>query len=119
MRRYNPVIMSTIFKNIRVVIVTMLMLTLPEIGIEAQPVDAAKAEKSKLTIKPNSRDMNVVLRDNSMQRIGRERQKQAVQKKMQQMRQQKVGSRKLNQAKRQEMIQRRNQMIQQRNSKRR
>jgi hypothetical protein len=107
-------------KSFRFFLVTLILLlsSLTGINIEAQPAETSKTDKSKLTIKPNSRDMNVVLRDNTMQRVDRQRQK-AVQKKMQQLRQQKAGNKRVNQARRKEMIQRRNQMIQQRNSKRR
>lgn len=89
-------------------------------AVQAQNPEAAKIkiDKSKLGIKPNSRDMNVVIRSNNLQRLDRQRNNSMI-KKTPQLRQQKALKRSVNQSRRQEMMQRRKQMMEQRSRLRR
>lgn len=75
-------------------------------------------KKVKFVIKPNSRDEKVVMRDNQMKRIDKQRQ-QAIIQKMQQLRQKRLMMMKNDKNRRYEMMQRKKQMMQKRKSIRR
>ena len=98
----------------------VLFLGIAIFSLEAQTPENGKVknDKSRLTIKPNSRDITVVVRNNNFQRINRQRNQIMIQK-MQHLRQKKLMKKSIDQSRRQEMMQRRQQMIQQRKSVRR
>ncbi len=108
--------MRLIFKKI----IFLLFLGIATISLNAQIPDNSKAkiDKSHLSIKPNSRELNVVIRNNKFQRINKQRD-HLMMKKVKQMRQQKIMKKNINQSRRPEMMQRRKLMIQQRKSIRR
>jgi hypothetical protein len=74
--------------------------------------------KKQLSIRPNSRDYGIVIRNNSFQRIDRQRKQEFINK-MMQHRQMKTFKHGAKQTKRMEMMQRRKMMLQQRRAFRR
>ena len=78
----------------------------------------SRLQIKKLHIKPNSRDLNVSMRDNSFKRIEKPK-KQITVKEKKVKHHPKAIKKNTDQVKRKEMMQRRKQMIHQRNSKRR
>jgi hypothetical protein len=88
------------------------------LSIQAQTPDniALNGErKGKFVIKPNSREEKVVMRDNTLNRIDKQR-NQAVIQRMQQMRQKRLMMKKNDNVRRQEILQRRKLMMQKRRS---
>ncbi len=72
-------------------------------------------EKVKFIIKPNSREEKVVVRDNTLKRIDKQRKQAAIQR-MQQIRQKRMMILKNDKVRRSETIQRRKLMMQRRQS---
>lgn len=88
------------------------------ISVQAQTPENTNLKgerKVKFVIKPNSRDEKVVMRDNTLKRIDKQR-KQAVMQRMQQMRQKRMMMLKNDKVRRSETIQRRKLMMQKRQS---
>jgi hypothetical protein len=105
------------FKTAEVVtkIFFLLILFLGSFSLQAQTTESARGiDKSKLTLKPNSRDVNVSYRGNSMQRVQKIRKPDMLVK--HHIKNKKLEKRNADPAKRQQMIQRRKQLIQQRSA---
>lgn len=88
------------------------------VSVQAQTPESANIkgqEKVKFIIKPNSREEKVVVRDNTLKRIDKQRKQAAIQR-MQQMRQKRMMILKNDKVRRSETIQRRKLMMQRRQS---
>lgn len=88
------------------------------VSVQAQTPESVNIkgqEKVKFIIKPNSREEKVVVRDNTLKRIDKQRKQAAIQR-MQQMRQKRMMILKNDKVRRSETIQRRKLMMQRRQS---
>lgn len=88
------------------------------VSVQAQTPENASIKgdgKVKFVIKPNSREEKVVMRDNTLKRIDKQRKQAAIQR-MQQMRQKRMMMQKNDKVRRSETIQRRKLMMQRRQS---
>ncbi len=109
--------MESFIKNLGKLIILGSFLGI-SFSIQAQTPDntGLKVEgKGKFVIKPNSRDEKVVMRDNTLNRIDKHRNKAVIQR-MQQMRQKRMMMLKNDKVRRQEIQQRRKLMMQKRRS---
>lgn len=116
--------MELLFKKfLQRIIITICFIALfigLNISVEGQTPEKenSRLQNNKLSIKPNSRDLNVSIRDNSFKRF--EKPKKQITVKGKKVNHHPKSIRKsTDQIKRKEMMQRRKQMIHQRNSKRR
>lgn len=94
-------------------LVFLFILFLATYSLQAQTTENPKGiDKSKLTIKPNSRDVNVSFRNNLMLRVHKFRKPDS--RAMHPIRKKQLQKKNINPAKKQEMMQRRKQIMQQR-----